>query len=41
MSDRPVMLVAGATGSVGSAVAREAARQGWAVIVHGVPPLDW
>ncbi len=33
--DQPVMLIAGATGSVGAAVAREAARQGWAVAVHG------
>jgi len=38
MSDRPVMLVAGASGSVGAAVAREAAAQGWAVIAHGRTP---
>src|SRR5688500_4251825 len=35
MTDRPVMLVAGASGSVGAAVAREAMREGWAVIAHG------
>jgi NAD(P)-dependent dehydrogenase (short-subunit alcohol dehydrogenase family) len=35
MTDQPVMLVAGGTGSVGSAVAREAARLGWALVVHG------
>jgi NAD(P)-dependent dehydrogenase (short-subunit alcohol dehydrogenase family) len=29
------MLVTGASGSVGTAVAREAVREGWAVIVHG------
>ena len=29
------MLIAGGTGSVGSALAREAARQGWVVAVHG------
>ncbi len=29
------MLVTGATGSVGSAVAREAVRQGWTVVAHG------
>ncbi|MCW1429740.1 SDR family NAD(P)-dependent oxidoreductase [Novosphingobium sp. JCM 18896] len=31
----PVMLVAGGTGSVGAEVAREAAAQGWRVIVQG------
>jgi len=35
MTDLPVMLIAGASGSVGSAVAREASAQGWAVIAHG------
>lgn len=35
MTDRKVMLIAGATGSIGAAVAREAARQGWAVALHG------
>lgn len=35
IADRPAMLVAGGTGSVGSAIAREAARQGWAVAIHG------
>jgi NAD(P)-dependent dehydrogenase (short-subunit alcohol dehydrogenase family) len=35
MTDQPVMLIAGGTGSVGSAVAREAARLGWALVVHG------
>lgn len=35
MSDLPVMLITGATGSIGSAIAREAARQGWSLVVHG------
>ena len=35
MTDRPVMLVTGATGSVGEAVAREAAAQGWALVIQG------
>lgn len=36
MSDgRKVMLIAGGSGSVGSAIAREAARLGWAVAIHG------
>jgi NAD(P)-dependent dehydrogenase (short-subunit alcohol dehydrogenase family) len=36
MSDgRKVMLIAGGSGSVGSAIAREAASQGWAVAIHG------
>jgi NAD(P)-dependent dehydrogenase (short-subunit alcohol dehydrogenase family) len=35
MADAKVMLIAGATGSLGTAVAREAVRQGWAVIAHG------
>lgn len=29
------MLIAGGTGSVGSAIAREASAQGWTVVVHG------
>jgi NAD(P)-dependent dehydrogenase (short-subunit alcohol dehydrogenase family) len=35
MTDRPVMLVTGASGSVGEAVASEAAANGWAVALHG------
>lgn len=35
MTDAKVMLVAGGSGSVGAAVAREAAAQGWRVVVHG------
>ncbi|MBV1691619.1 SDR family oxidoreductase [Novosphingobium sp. G106] len=35
MSEMPVMLVTGATGSVGEAVAIEAAANGWAVALHG------
>lgn len=35
VNTRPVMLIAGGTGSVGSAIAREAARQGWALVIHG------
>ena len=31
----PVMLVTGGTGSIGEAVAREAAAQGWAVVLQG------
>ncbi len=38
MTERKVMLITGATGSVGSAVAREAARQGWALVIHGGTP---
>jgi NAD(P)-dependent dehydrogenase (short-subunit alcohol dehydrogenase family) len=34
-SDRPVMLVTGATGSIGAAVAAEAMAQGWTVAAHG------
>lgn len=34
-SDQPVMLITGATGSIGAAVAREAARQGWVLALHG------
>jgi NAD(P)-dependent dehydrogenase (short-subunit alcohol dehydrogenase family) len=34
-SDRPVMLVTGASGSIGAAVAAEAAAQGWTVASHG------
>ncbi|WP_254515024.1 SDR family NAD(P)-dependent oxidoreductase [Novosphingobium sp. G106] len=35
VSEMPVMLVTGATGSVGEAVAIEAAANGWAVALHG------
>lgn len=35
MPDLPVMLIAGASGSVGQAVAREAAQAGWALALHG------
>ena len=35
MTDRPVMLIAGGSGSVGQAIAREAMGQGWAVALHG------
>jgi len=35
MTDGRVMLVTGGTGSIGAAVAKEAAAQGWAVVVHG------
>lgn len=35
MTDPKVMLIAGGSGSVGNAIAREAARQGWAVAIHG------
>ncbi|MEZ5743924.1 MAG: SDR family oxidoreductase [Sphingomonadaceae bacterium] len=35
MIDSPVMLIAGGSGSVGQAVAREALAQGWAVALHG------
>lgn len=38
MTDRKVMLTAGGTGSIGSAIAREAVRQGWAVALHGRNP---
>lgn len=34
-SSAPVMLVTGGSGSIGSAVAEEAAEQGWRVVVHG------
>jgi NAD(P)-dependent dehydrogenase (short-subunit alcohol dehydrogenase family) len=34
-TDRRVMLIAGGSGSIGEAVAREAAAQGWAVVLHG------
>lgn len=34
-TDQKVMLVAGGTGSVGSAVARAAMAEGWSVAVHG------
>jgi NAD(P)-dependent dehydrogenase (short-subunit alcohol dehydrogenase family) len=35
MTDRKVMLIAGGSGSIGAAVAREAARHGWAIALHG------
>jgi NAD(P)-dependent dehydrogenase (short-subunit alcohol dehydrogenase family) len=35
MIDSPVMLITGATGSIGSAIAREALAQGWRVALHG------
>ncbi len=35
MTERKVMLIAGGSGSVGSAIARAAAAQGWTVAVHG------
>lgn len=35
MTEPRVMLVAGGSGSVGTAVVREALAQGWAVVVHG------
>lgn len=34
-TDRKVMLVTGGSGSVGSAIAEEAAAHGWNVVVHG------
>lgn len=34
-ASRPVMLITGGSGSVGAAVAHEAAAQGWAVVVQG------
>jgi NAD(P)-dependent dehydrogenase (short-subunit alcohol dehydrogenase family) len=34
-ADRPVMLITGGSGSVGEALAREAAAQGWAIALHG------
>lgn len=34
-TEQKVMLVAGGTGSIGAAVAREAVSQGWAVVLHG------
>ena len=35
MTERKVMLIAGGTGSIGLAVAKEALAQGWSVIIHG------
>lgn len=35
MTDRPVMLIAGGSGSIGRSIAREALAQGWAVALHG------
>lgn len=38
MIDKPVMLIAGGSGSIGRATAREALAQGWAVALHGRTP---
>ncbi len=38
MTDRPVMLIAGGSGSIGRAIAREALDQGWAIALHGRNP---
>lgn len=38
MIDKPVMLIAGGSGSIGQATAREALAQGWAVAMHGKTP---
>ncbi len=35
MTDAPVMLIAGGSGSIGRAIAHEALAQGWAVALHG------
>jgi len=35
MSDKPVMLIAGGTGSIGSETARQALEAGWRVVLHG------
>lgn len=35
MTDRKVMLITGGSGSIGAAVAREAASHGWALVVQG------
>jgi NAD(P)-dependent dehydrogenase (short-subunit alcohol dehydrogenase family) len=35
MTEQKVMLITGGSGSIGAAVAREAAGQGWAVVVQG------
>jgi NAD(P)-dependent dehydrogenase (short-subunit alcohol dehydrogenase family) len=36
--DAPVMLIAGGSGSIGAATAREALAHGWAVALHGKTP---
>ena len=38
MADTKVMLVAGGSGSIGAAIAREAARAGWRIALHGRTP---
>ncbi|MBM3595656.1 MAG: SDR family oxidoreductase [Alphaproteobacteria bacterium] len=38
MTDRPVMLIAGGSGSIGQATACEALAQGWTVALHGRTP---
>ncbi|MCB2047676.1 MAG: SDR family oxidoreductase [Novosphingobium sp.] len=38
MIDQPVMLIAGGSGSIGQACAREALAQGWAVALQGKTP---
>jgi NAD(P)-dependent dehydrogenase (short-subunit alcohol dehydrogenase family) len=38
MIDKPVMLIAGGSGSIGQATAREALAQGWAVALQGKTP---
>jgi len=38
MTEKPVMLIAGGSGSIGTATAREALAQGWAVALHGKTP---
>lgn len=35
MADKPVMLIAGGSGSIGQAIAREALASGWTVALHG------
>lgn len=35
MTDRLVMLIAGGSGSIGQAIAREALARGWAIALHG------
>lgn len=35
MTDRKVMLIAGGSGSIGCAIAKEALSHGWAVVLHG------
>ena len=38
MTDAPVMLIAGGTGSIGAEIARQAREAGWTVVVHGRDP---